>query len=632
MGVRTDFPRAVRRIDHTWIPLADGTRLAARIWLPEDAERDPVPAHPRVPALPQGRRLRRARLLPPPLLRRPRLRGRAGRPARHRRLRRDHRGRVPAPGAGGRARGASRGWREQPWCSGAVGHARHLLGRLQRPAGRRAPPAGAEGGHLDVRQRRPLRRRRALRRRLRARRRHAAVGGDDAHAATRCRPTRPSSATAGATRGCERIDTRRPSSSAWLTPPAPRRLLAAGLGVRGLRGDRRAPCTRSAAGPTATATRPAADRGPARPAQGADRPVVARLPAGRRARPGDRLPAGVPALVRPAAQGHRHRDHGRAEAARVDAGPRRAGRPPRRAPRALGRRAGVAAAAGAGVDAGTFSRARSRSRTAASSPTGLDAGAWCADGGEGDWPRRPARRGRALAELHLGAAGGADRDPRLPRGRARARGRPPGRAARRAPVRRRARRRIAARHARRAQPHPPRRPRATRSRSSPGSRYEVALPLDAHRPARSRPGHRLRVARLDRRTGRGCGPSPEPVTLALHAGRLRAARARTARRGSWPNSSRPRGGAARGGDDRARPDEPHARRTTWPPARTSCASSGTSAATAAWSTARTRDGRHERHDLPHRRRRSALGRACAAVRLGARPRRLAHARPRPTRR
>jgi uncharacterized protein len=44
VGVRTDFPRAVRRIDHTWIPLADGTRLAARIWLPEDAEQDPVPA------------------------------------------------------------------------------------------------------------------------------------------------------------------------------------------------------------------------------------------------------------------------------------------------------------------------------------------------------------------------------------------------------------------------------------------------------------------------------------------------------------------------------------------------------------------------------------------------------------
>jgi uncharacterized protein len=42
--VRTDFPRRVREIEHTWIPLADGTRLAARIWLPDDAEADPAPA------------------------------------------------------------------------------------------------------------------------------------------------------------------------------------------------------------------------------------------------------------------------------------------------------------------------------------------------------------------------------------------------------------------------------------------------------------------------------------------------------------------------------------------------------------------------------------------------------------
>jgi putative CocE/NonD family hydrolase len=40
----TDFPRAVREIEHVLIPLHDGTQLAARIWLPEDAERDPVPA------------------------------------------------------------------------------------------------------------------------------------------------------------------------------------------------------------------------------------------------------------------------------------------------------------------------------------------------------------------------------------------------------------------------------------------------------------------------------------------------------------------------------------------------------------------------------------------------------------
>jgi putative CocE/NonD family hydrolase len=38
------FPRGVRLIEHTPIPLGDGTELAARIWLPADAERHPVPA------------------------------------------------------------------------------------------------------------------------------------------------------------------------------------------------------------------------------------------------------------------------------------------------------------------------------------------------------------------------------------------------------------------------------------------------------------------------------------------------------------------------------------------------------------------------------------------------------------
>jgi predicted acyl esterase len=38
-----NFPRAVRVIEHTLIPLKDGTMLAARIWLPEDAEQNPVP-------------------------------------------------------------------------------------------------------------------------------------------------------------------------------------------------------------------------------------------------------------------------------------------------------------------------------------------------------------------------------------------------------------------------------------------------------------------------------------------------------------------------------------------------------------------------------------------------------------
>ena len=44
IAIKTDFPRRVREIENTWIPMPDGTRLAARIWLPEDAEADPVPA------------------------------------------------------------------------------------------------------------------------------------------------------------------------------------------------------------------------------------------------------------------------------------------------------------------------------------------------------------------------------------------------------------------------------------------------------------------------------------------------------------------------------------------------------------------------------------------------------------
>jgi uncharacterized protein len=40
----TEFPRRVREIENVFIPLSDGCRLAARIFLPEDAEADPVPA------------------------------------------------------------------------------------------------------------------------------------------------------------------------------------------------------------------------------------------------------------------------------------------------------------------------------------------------------------------------------------------------------------------------------------------------------------------------------------------------------------------------------------------------------------------------------------------------------------
>ncbi|MBM3535845.1 MAG: CocE/NonD family hydrolase [Alphaproteobacteria bacterium] len=38
------FPNRVREIEHRWIPMADGTQLSARIWLPVDAREKPVPA------------------------------------------------------------------------------------------------------------------------------------------------------------------------------------------------------------------------------------------------------------------------------------------------------------------------------------------------------------------------------------------------------------------------------------------------------------------------------------------------------------------------------------------------------------------------------------------------------------
>ena len=43
MRTVTEFPKKVREIENCWIELADGFRLAATVWLPEDAEREPVP-------------------------------------------------------------------------------------------------------------------------------------------------------------------------------------------------------------------------------------------------------------------------------------------------------------------------------------------------------------------------------------------------------------------------------------------------------------------------------------------------------------------------------------------------------------------------------------------------------------
>jgi hypothetical protein len=44
LRIQTDYPHDVEEIEHFWIPLSDGTRLSARMWLPEGTEQIPVPA------------------------------------------------------------------------------------------------------------------------------------------------------------------------------------------------------------------------------------------------------------------------------------------------------------------------------------------------------------------------------------------------------------------------------------------------------------------------------------------------------------------------------------------------------------------------------------------------------------
>lgn len=44
MSIRTDFPHPITEIENLWIPLSDGARLSARLWMPDGAESRPVPA------------------------------------------------------------------------------------------------------------------------------------------------------------------------------------------------------------------------------------------------------------------------------------------------------------------------------------------------------------------------------------------------------------------------------------------------------------------------------------------------------------------------------------------------------------------------------------------------------------
>ena len=278
------------------------------------------------------------------------------------------------------------------------------------------------------------------------------------------------------------------------------------------------------------------------PRKGLIGPWGHQYPGGRRPGPGDRLPAGGAALVGPLAQGHRHRHHGRADAASLDAGSRAARAPfyaerpgrwvaepswPSAADRAARRRAPLAVR-------------RSR-EVAAPRPTRARRAAHGAAFGAPATPRPTSARGRALAQLHVGAARRAARDPRLPGGRTHARGRPAARARLRPALRRRPGRLLAPRHRgllnlthRDSHEHP--------APLEPGRRYTVTVRLNAiapRLPARSPPPRRG-VAHLLA----DAWPSPEAVTLTVHGGGLdlpvRGARAEDGELAPFESPKRPR--------------------------------------------------------------------------------------------
>ena len=114
----------------------------------------------------------------PSLFRRPRLCLDPRRHARQRRLRRADGGRIFRAGAAGRLRRDRLG-RGAALVQRQGRHDGHLLGRLQRAAGRRQAAAGAEGDHHALLDRRPLCRRHPLQGRAAAQREHG-LGRDHA--------------------------------------------------------------------------------------------------------------------------------------------------------------------------------------------------------------------------------------------------------------------------------------------------------------------------------------------------------------------------------------------------------------------------------------------------------------------
>src|SRR6478735_4126731 len=44
LHIKEDYHYDIEVMEHSWIPMSDGTKLAAKIWLPKGAQNQPVPA------------------------------------------------------------------------------------------------------------------------------------------------------------------------------------------------------------------------------------------------------------------------------------------------------------------------------------------------------------------------------------------------------------------------------------------------------------------------------------------------------------------------------------------------------------------------------------------------------------
>ena len=156
--VRTEFPFAVETVDPLWITLADGTRIAATAVAPDD-RRQSAGVVEMVPYRRRDGTVFRDMDMHPYL-------------AGHGIAAAVSTSAAPAIRMASCATNICRGSRKtrarsSPACHAGLvqrqcRHDRHFLGRVQCPAGRGAPAAGAEGHHHPVLDRRPLCRRRPL--------------------------------------------------------------------------------------------------------------------------------------------------------------------------------------------------------------------------------------------------------------------------------------------------------------------------------------------------------------------------------------------------------------------------------------------------------------------------------------